>query len=499
VKPRLRFAPSPTGSLHLGNARTALFNWLFARREGGAFVLRIEDTDTEREQEGSEAGIVADLRWLGLDWDEGPDRGGPFGPYRQSERSDSYRAAADRLLASGLAYPCFCTDDVLEADRAAQRAANRPPRYSGRCRAAAADEARTRAAREPHAVRFRIPEPSRTAGALTVSFVDRLRGRIEFPLVELGDPVLLRRDGRPTYNFAVVVDDAAMDMTLVLRGDDHLSNTPRQVLLFEALGHAVPEFAHLPMVRGPDGERLSKRHGATSVAECRRNGFPPEAVVNAIALLGWSPPGDRVVYTLEEMKAEFDLARVSRSPGIFDPAKLDWISGQHIHQMPEERVAREVAPYLAAAGRLPDDALARDPAWMRDLGAMLRGAIERFDQAPERTAGLFFAGGWPADAAAREAFAAPAARAVVEGLERRAKDTVPLDRERWKALLDAVKAESGAKGKALFQPIRAALTGSVAGPELDQLVPLAARGASIFPDRIAPIDRRAAKALAEWR
>jgi glutamyl/glutaminyl-tRNA synthetase len=234
------------------------------------------------------------------------------------------------------------------------------------------------------------------------------------------------------------------------------------------------------------------------VSECRKSGYPPEAVVNAIALLGWSPPGDRVVFSLDELRAEFDLARASRSPGIFDPAKLDWISGQHIHAMAEERVAREVAPYLVAAGLLPDGAPGRDAAWMRDLGALLRGAIERFDQAPERAAGLFFAGGWPADAQAREALASPAARAVVESLERQAKEAVPVDRERWKAVVDAVKAESGAKGKALFLPIRAVVTGSVAGPELDHLVPLAARGATIFADCIAPIDRRAAQALAEW-
>ena len=488
---RVRFAPSPTGSLHLGNARTALFNWLVARRAGGAFVLRIEDTDTVREQEGSEASILEDLRWLGLDWDEGPDRGGPFAPYRQSERMERYAAAAARLLGEGSAYRCFCSDEELEAEREAMRRAGAAPRYSGRCRSVRPEESEARAARgEACAVRFRTTAPSTRVAELTVSFEDRLRGRVEFPLAEMGDPVLVRRDGRPTYNFAVVVDDAAMDVSLVLRGDDHLSNTPRQVLLYRALGRPVPEFAHLPMVRGPDGERLSKRHGATSVAECRRKGYPPEALINALALLGWSPGHDRTVLTLDDLRAEFELDRVSRSPAIFDPEKLDWISGQHIHRMDGARIAAHSRDRLVEAGLLPEDAGERAADWLEELAGMLRGSVERFEQVPDRCEGLFARGGLPEEADARGVLEHASARAVLESFGRHVVAAPPADREGWRAVVDRVRAETGEKGKPLFLPIRVAITGRTSGPELDHLVPLAVQGARLFPDRIAsPADR----------
>jgi glutamyl-tRNA synthetase len=488
---RVRFAPSPTGSLHLGNARTALFNWLVARRTGGAFVLRIEDTDTVREEEGSEASILEDLRWLGLDWDEGPDRGGPFAPYRQSERSERYASAADRLLGDGSAYRCFCTEEELEAERDAMRRAGAAPRYSGRCRGLPAEESDGRAARgEACAIRFRTAPSSTRIADLTVSFEDRLRGRVEFPLAELGDPVLVRRDGRPTYNFAVVVDDAAMDVTLVLRGDDHLSNTPRQVLLYRALGRPVPQFAHLPMVRGPDGERLSKRHGATSVAECRRKGYPPEALINALALLGWSPGHDRTVLSLEDLLAEFTLERVSRSPAIFDSGKLDWISGQHIQRMDGARIAAQSCDRLVESGLLPGDAAERGADWLDALVGMLRGSVERFEQVPERCEGLFAPGGLPDEEDARAVLEHPSARAVLESFGRHVLDDPPADRAGWRAIVDRVRAETAERGKPLFLPIRVAMTGRTSGPELDHLVPLAVQGGRLFPGRIAsPADR----------
>jgi len=499
VSVRVRFAPSPTGSLHLGNARTALFNWLIARRRGGAFVLRIEDSDVAREQEGSQASILEDLRWLSLDWDEGPDVGGAFAPYRQSDRAELYHAAAARLLNEGKAYPCFCSDADLEAEREAQRSSGVAPRYSGRCRGLSREEALARVrGGEPHAIRFRIAPASTQLADLTVSFEDRLRGRVEFPLAEMGDPVLLRRDGRPTYNFGVVVDDAAMRISLVLRGDDHLSNTPRQVLLFRALGYPLPDFAHLPMVRGPDGSRLSKRHGASSIAEFRALGYPPQAVLNALVLLGWSPKHDRAVLGVDEMLAEFDLDRVSRSPGIFDPLKLDWIAGQHIQKMQDAGIGREAAAWLAGSGLLPDDAGARDQEWTAALGGILRGSIDRFSQIPERCAGLFARGGWPAEPEARNALRGADARKVVECLAEAAEERPPLEREAWRALVEILRARTGLKGKALFLPLRIALTGSGSGPELDHLVPLICRGSRIFPERIPGIRARAAATLAEW-
>lgn len=495
---RLRFAPSPTGSLHLGNARTALFNWLIARQTGGAFILRIEDTDTAREQEGSLQSILDDLRWLGLGWDEGPEAGGGFGPYLQSQRMPAYVAAAQTLLDAGSAYRCFCADQDLEARRAAQRAAGLPPRYDGRCRKLPAEEsARKAEAGATHALRFAVP--SQTDGRSSAGFDDRLRGRVEFPLAELGDPVLMRGDGRPTYNFAVVVDDAAMRITLVVRGDDHLSNTPRQVLLYRALGHAVPEFAHLPMVRGPDGDRLSKRHGATSVAECRARGYPPDAVINALALLGWSPGGDRTIVTPDELLAEFELDRVSRSPGTFDPAKLDWISAQHIQRMPEAVLAAEAAARLIDAGRLPADAPQRARSWLEELARMLRSSLERFDQVVARCESVFATGGAPESAEAAEVLAADGARDVIEHFGAHLAEQPPEDRETWRHIVADVRAQTGRKGKALFLPIRVALTGSAAGPELDHVVPLVAAGARLFPGSIPTLEERTRRTLEALR
>src|SRR6187551_1286290 len=281
---RVRFAPSPTGQLHVGNARTALFNWLLAHGKDGTFVLRIEDTDAERSTRESEAGILEDLRWLGLDWDEGPDVGGPHGPYRQSERLHLYASYANELLASSHAYYCFCTAEKLDADRQADLAAGRPPKYHGTCRSLpqADTEARMERGERP-VIRFRVPESEE------IRFQDLVRGEVVFSTEVIGDFVIVRSDGRPQYNFAVVVDDALMEVTHVIRGEDHISNTPRQILLYRALGFAPAEFAHLSLVLGPDHTPLSKRHGATSVAEFRARGYLPEALVNYLALIGWSP------------------------------------------------------------------------------------------------------------------------------------------------------------------------------------------------------------------
>ena len=308
---RVRFAPSPTGNLHVGNARTALFNWLLARRHGGTCVLRIEDTDIERSTAESERAIRDDLRWLGLDWDEGPDVGGPHAPYRQSERIADYAEAARSLLAAGKAYYCFCSADDLERERREALATGQPPKYSGKCRAndptAAADRVR---AGETTALRFAVP-----AGR-SVTFRDLVRGEVTFETEVIGDPVILRSNGRPAYNFAVVVDDAAMEITHVVRGEDHISNTPRQILLYDALGLPSPAFAHLSLVLGSDHAPLSKRHGATSVAEFRDRGYLPEALVNYLALLGWSPGDSEELLDVTEMARRFELERVTHSAAV---------------------------------------------------------------------------------------------------------------------------------------------------------------------------------------
>lgn len=338
----MRFAPSPTGPLHVGNTRTALFNWLFARRHGGAFILRIEDTDRERSRPEWEVATLEDLRWLRLTWDEGPDGAGGRGPYRQSERLETYRAAARRLLEEGNAYYCFCSPEALDARRQERLARSLPPRYDGRCRQLSpAEIERNRSAGTPAAVRFVMPETP-------IVIHDLVKGDIEFLGSDLGDFVILRADGSPSYNLAAALDDGAMAITHVIRGDDHLANTPRQVALARALGWEAPKFAHVPLIHGADGAPLSKRHGAVSVAEFRSAGILPEALVNYLGLLGWSPPaGDTEVMDLSVLSGLFALERVSRAAARFDPERLLWFNRQHLRRLPLERVLCELS------GRLP--------------------------------------------------------------------------------------------------------------------------------------------------
>jgi glutamyl-tRNA synthetase/nondiscriminating glutamyl-tRNA synthetase len=474
---RLRFAPSPTGQLHVGNARTALFNWLLAHGKDGTFILRIEDTDAERSTHESEVGILEDLRWLGLDWDEGPDVEGPYGPYRQSERLHLYASYANELIAGGHAYYCFCSPQQLDADRQAMLAAGRPPRYAGTCRDLPKDEARTRMeAGERPAIRFRVPP------GVDVTFDDLVRGDVTFNSEVIGDPVIVRSEGRPAYNFAVVVDDALMEITHVIRGEDHISNTPRQLLMYQALGFAPPEFAHLSLVMGPDHTPLSKRHGATSVAEFRQRGYLPEALVNYLALIGWSPggPGDNVeLLPIGDLASRFNVEDVGHSAGIFDPEKLAWMNRHYMKAAAPARLAAECAPYFLQAGFM----LQRTPEAMEYLASLLPmavGSVDRLEQIPDRVRFVF---AYDAAAAlARPEIAAvlhePGARDVIAALA--AEITGPLlDRESFRALANRVKERTGHKGKALFHPIRAALTGESGGPELDLAVPAIDAGARL--------------------
>ena len=324
-KVRVRFAPSPTGQLHIGNVRTALYNWLFARKTGGTFILRIEDTDVERSEGRYETQLLADLKWLGLDWDEGPDVGGPYPPYRQSDKMDVYRSYAEKLIQEQKAYYCFCSAEELERERQQALAEQRQPIYSGKCRQLDPVEVeRRRAAGEPAAIRLKIPEHP-------IRFHDIVRGSVEFSNEVVSDPIIVRSSGMPVYNYVVVIDNADMKITHVIRGDDHISNTPKQVAVYEALGLPVPEFAHLSTILGPDRERLSKRHGATSVSNFREMGVLPEALMNYLALLGWAPTGgDREIFPTVELIKEFSLERVTPSPAIFDNEKLNWLNRQYI-------------------------------------------------------------------------------------------------------------------------------------------------------------------------
>lgn len=473
---RLRFAPSPTGPLHVGNARTALFNWLLARSAGGTFVLRIEDTDAVRSSAEAEAAILDDLRWLGLAWDEGPDIGGPYGPYRQSERLAIYRQHAERLVEAGLAYPCFCSADQIEKERQMALAAGRPPRYRGTCRRLPASEVRARlAAGEPAAIRFAVPAVSE------VAFTDLVRGRVVFSTEVIGDPVILRSDGRPAYNFAVVVDDALMRITHVVRGEDHVSNTPRQVLLYRALGLTPPAFAHVALVMGRDHTPLSKRHGATSVAEFRARGYLPEALVNYLALIGWSAGGDEEILPVEELARRFAIEQVGRSPGVFDEGKLAWMNRQYLRRARPERLAELVRPFFEQAGfaRQPD---AEGLAYLASLLPMIASAVDRLDQAPQRVAFLFAfdAARLLSRADVGGELAEPGAREVVRAFaEEAACAPRLLHREAFRALAARVGQRTGRKGRALFHPIRVALTGEPEGPELDLAVPAIDRGAEL--------------------
>jgi glutamyl-tRNA synthetase/nondiscriminating glutamyl-tRNA synthetase len=479
---RVRFAPSPTGQLHVGNARTALFNWLLARGQGGIFILRIEDTDAERSTRDSEAAILTDLRWLGLDWDEGPDIGGGHGPYRQSERLHLYQSYAAELQSADAAYYCFCSTAQLEAERQEALAAGRPARYAGTCRRVSRDDAAQRiAAGERPAIRFRVPD------GRDVMFDDAVRGEVRFHTDVIGDPVILRGDGSPAYNFAVVVDDALMEVTHVIRGEDHISNTPRQILLYEALGFTPPTFAHLSMVMGPDHAPLSKRHGATSVGEFRAKGYLPEALVNYLALIGWSPGGNDELLPVDELARRFTLEDVGHSAGVFDEEKLAWANRHYLKIADPARLAELAVPYFTAAGiaMAPD---ARGLDFLASAMPMASGSVDRLSEVPTRLAFLFQ---YDAEAALRDPqmlaeMRGDAARAVVQALADELAAAPRLDREKFREAANRVKARTGQKGKALFHPIRVVLTGRAEGPELDLAVPAIDRGAELPIDAGVP-------------
>src|SRR3954463_16457837 len=492
---RVRFAPSPTGHLHVGNARTALFNWLFARQQGGVMNLRIEDTDVERSEARFESQLLDDLKWLGIDWDEGPDAGGPYAPYRQSDRTKIYEEHGERLLSEGKAYLCFCTTEELEAERQKAIAEHRPQIYSGKCRKLdPAESLKRRAAGEQAAIRLHIPERP-------IRFHDIVHGAVEFQSEVVSDPIIIRSSGMPVYNYVVVIDDALMKITHVIRGDDHLSNTPKQVALYEALGWPVPEFAHLSTILGPDRERLSKRHGATSVANFREMGVLPEALVNYMALLGWAPSGgDREIFSPQELVKEFRLERVTPSPAVFDFEKLYWLNRHYIKESSRERILQLSMPVFQRAGYVSDGTSQGVQEWLGKLLDLLLPSVDRLEQLPERAAFIFNYD--PAAALAApdnaEVLSSPKTPAVIEEFAKRVPKDAPLTAEQFKAIVNEVKAETGAKGKELFHPIRIVATGSHSGPEFNKLIPILEEGSRLeLPKRVLSVRERADAFLAE--
>lgn len=453
---RVRFAPSPTGYLHLGGARTALFNWLFARHEGGTFVLRIEDTDIERSARELEDKLLEDLAWLGLTWDEGPTQGGSFAPYRQTERIAVYGEHAERLLASGVAYPCFCTEKELEQKKEERFKAGLPPQYDGACRSLTPFEReRRRAEGCPESIRFAVPEASERR------LPDLIRGEVVFPAGMVGDFVIIRSNGLPTYNFAAVVDDSLMQITHVIRGEEHLSNTLRQLLVYETLGLKQPLFAHIPLILGADRSKLSKRHGAPNVADFRERGYPAPAVVNYLAFLGWSVPGDREILTLDELIRDFTLERVSPSASIFDETKLNWVSAQHI-RAGADRYFEEALDYF------PEDVRSAYPRErLREIFGILSENLPSFSRIEKEVAPFrpgppeFFGDARDAIAGAGELLALFAAELGAS--------------EEWSApaikeIVKRVGATLGIGGKSLYMPLRAALTGTIHGPDLVRIM-----------------------------
>jgi glutamyl-tRNA synthetase len=465
---RVRFAPSPTGYLHVGGARTALFNWLYARRQGGTFVLRIEDTDAERSSWEMVSGIVDGMRWLGLDWDEGPDIGGPHAPYFQSERLEKYRSAATQLVERGAAYYCYCSAETLQQKRQAAEAGGRGWIYDRTCLALSADEiARREAEGMPRAVRFKVPEG-------TTAFGDLVHGDIAFPNAAIEDFVVLRSDRHPTYHLSVVVDDIDMAITQVVRGDDHISNTPKQILLYQALGSGTPQFAHVPLILGTDKKRLSKRHGATSVMEYQRLGYLPEAMVNFLALLGWSPGGDQELFTRDELVGQFTLEGITGGNAVFNPEKLDWVNQQHIGRLSREELAERLQPWLEQAGVWRPEFLTLKRTWFLSVVELFTPRIKRLDQfVPEAMPLLSETIDY--DAAAATKHLRPDIAEPLEALRDRFVQLESFTAEPIERTLRSFAESRGLKAAALIHATRVAVTGRAMSPGLFETLELIGR------------------------
>ena len=466
-RPRVRFAPSPTGYLHVGGARTALFNWLFARHHGGAFILRIEDTDAERSSDDMVTGILESMRWLGLDWDEGPEVGGPHAPYFQTQRFERHRMVAQRLLADGHAYRCYCSPELLKQKREAAENAGGGWKYDRACLQLSEDDyKRLEATSVRPAIRFRVP-PGVT------KYTDRVRGLIEFDHQQVEDFVILRSSGLPTYHLSVVADDCEMGITHVIRGDDHISNTPKHILIWRALGLAPPEFAHVPLILGADKKRLSKRHGATSVTEYERLGYLPDAMVNFLGLLGWSPGGDRELMSRTDLVAAFTLEGISGGDAVFNPDKLDWYNGQYLAQLSPEELVRRARPQLEAAGLWDSTYDAGRREWLQDVLRLVLPRVRRLPDFVEQARPFLAATVEYDPEAVQKHLTPPDLDGHVEALN------AALDREA--ALFDAPTIERvlrgvaeahGIKAAMLIHAARIAATGKAVSPGIFEVLAL---------------------------
>ncbi|WPK13180.1 glutamate--tRNA ligase [Lysinibacillus louembei] len=466
---RVRYAPSPTGFLHIGGARTALFNYLYAKHHNGKFIVRIEDTDIERNVEGGEASQLDNLRWLGITPDESIDIGGPYAPYRQMERLDIYKEHAERLLAEGRAYKCFCTSEELEASREAQKANGvAAPTYDGKCRNLTADEvAAKEAAGEAYTIRMRVPADT------TYKFTDLVRGEVVFESKDIGDWVLVKANGIPTYNYAVVLDDHFMEISHVFRGEEHLSNTPKQMMIFDAFGWEYPQYGHMTLIVNEDRKKLSKRDETIIqfVAQYKDLGYLPEAMFNFFALLGWSPEGEEEIFSKEQFIELFDEKRLSKSPSMFDKTKLTWMNNQYIKKLSREEVVALALPHLQKAGLLPAELNGEQAAWASELIGLYHDQMS-FGAEIVELSELFFKEEIEYDTAATEVLAGEQVPEVMTALKAQLEALETFDAESIKAAIKAVQKETGHKGKNLFMPIRVVTTGQTHGPELPNAIAL---------------------------
>ncbi|GIQ70341.1 glutamate--tRNA ligase [Xylanibacillus composti] len=461
---RVRYAPSPTGHLHIGNARTALFNYLFARSKGGAFIIRIEDTDTKRNVEGGEQNQLRFLKWLGMDWDESVDIGGEYGPYRQTERLALYEKYWRQLLEEGKAYKCYCTEEELEREREEQMARGENPMYSGKCRSLTPEQeqAYVEEGRVP-SVRFQVPK------GRVYTFQDMVKGEVSFEAETSGDFVIVKKDGIPTYNFAVVVDDRLMEISHVLRGDDHISNTPRQMMIYEALGWTPPTFGHMTLIVNEQKKKLSKRDESIIqfIEQYHDLGYLPEALFNFIALLGWSPEGEEEIFDREQFVAIFDENRLSKSPAVFDTNKLAWMNNYYMKKAELSRVVELALPHLQKAGRLPEALSEEQRAWVEELVALQQEKmVAASDIVP--LSDLFFNDELELEEEAKAVLAEEQVPAVLKRFGEVLEELECFTVEAIQASIKQVQKDTGCKGKQLFMPIRAALTGQTHGPDLNR-------------------------------
>ncbi|MGL9726811.1 glutamate--tRNA ligase [Enterococcus sp. DIV0756] len=467
-KIRVRYAPSPTGHLHIGNARTALFNYLFARHNDGEFIIRIEDTDLKRNIEGGEKSQLENLAWLGIDWDESPENPGKYGPYRQSERREIYQPLIDQLLMSNLAYKCYCTSEELEAEREAQRARGEMPHYSGKCANLTPEEQAEKEAQglEP-VIRFRVPRNT------SFTFDDMVKGEISFESDNVGgDFIIQKRDGMPTYNFAVAVDDHLMKITHVLRGDDHIANTPKQLMIYDAFGWPRPTFGHMTLIINSEtGKKLSKRDESILqfIEQYRELGYLPEAMFNFIALLGWSPVGEDEIFPQDELIKIFDTERLSKSPAAFDQKKLEWVNNHYIKAMDLDKLTELCLPYLIKAGKVEENPTPERKDWVKRVVSLYQPQMSYAAEITE-VSSLFFQDHLELDDAAKEVLAGEGVSTVLTAFKAQLEAMETVDAAGVLAAIKAVQKETGIKGKNLWMPIRVAVSGVTHGPELPETV-----------------------------